>query len=117
MNEYKPTQINVERSNKRLIINWADGHTSVYPFGGLRNSCPCVFCQGGHDGMGKPMDALNYYVDTPETLEIKNIRQAGNYAIQIYWSDGHNTGIFRWEYLRDGCPVLAGVVEPVGDAS
>ena len=32
--------------------------------------------------------------------KIKDIQQVGNYAIQIHWSDGHNTGIYNWEYLK-----------------
>jgi len=33
--------------------------------------------------------------------EIKNIETVGEYAIQITWKDGHNTGIYSWEYLKD----------------
>jgi DUF971 family protein len=110
---YKPRGISVERELKRLVISWADGHTSLYPFGGLRKSCPCVFCQGGHSGMGKPMDPISFLTDTSDRLNITNISQTGNYAIQITWSDGHNSGIYRWEYLRDGCPVAAGIIDGV----
>ncbi len=31
--------------------------------------------------------------------EVKNIEVVGDYAIQITWTDGHNTGIYSWEYL------------------
>ncbi len=33
--------------------------------------------------------------------EIKNIETVGDYAIQITWRDGHNTGIYSWDYLKD----------------
>lgn len=112
MDKYKPAKIVVEKADKRLIISWKDGHTSIYPFGGLRKSCPCVFCQGGHDNMGKPMDPIVFLTDTPDKLEMINLKQSGNYAIQVFWSDGHNTGIYRWKYLRDGCPVEAGIIDP-----
>lgn len=94
------------------MIEWADGHTSKYPFGGLRKSCPCVFCQGGHNAMGKPMDPVTFLTDTSDRLHITDIRQSGLYALHITWSDGHNSGIYRWEYLRDGCPVEAGILDP-----
>ncbi len=110
--KYKPRDIIVESSEKKLLIQWGDGHTSVYPFGGLRKNCPCVFCQGGHHAMGKPMDPAKFLVDTSDRLKITNLTMSGNYAIQIQWSDGHNTGIYRFEYLRDGCPVEAGMVSP-----
>jgi len=34
-------------------------------------------------------------------VKIKNIKIVGGYAIQILWLDGHNTGIYSWEYLKD----------------
>ena len=108
---YKPNKVTVDSSKKRLLIQWEDGHASQYPFGGLRSNCPCVFCQGGHDGMGKPMDPIKFFADENENLEIKNIQVVGNYAFQVFWSDGHNSGIYRFDYLRDGCPVEAGVLE------
>jgi DUF971 family protein len=33
--------------------------------------------------------------------KIKNIETVGDYAIQITWDDGHNTGIYSWEYLSE----------------
>ncbi|MCU0407189.1 MAG: DUF971 domain-containing protein [Ignavibacteriaceae bacterium] len=38
---------------------------------------------------------------TPEMYLIKNIEVIGEYAIQITWKDGHNTGIYTYEYLMD----------------
>lgn len=115
MDKYTPTGVSVNKSAKKIFINWKDGHSSVYPFGGLRKSCPCVFCQGGHEAMGKDIDPIVFLTDTSERLDISNIKQSGNYAIQIFWSDGHNTGIYRWEYLRKGCPVEAGILPPEKD--
>lgn len=109
---YKPVDITVLKKMKELRINWADGHRSRYPYGGLRSSCPCVFCQGGHSEMGKPMDAFKFLTDTPDTLDLNNVKASGNYALHLFWNDGHTTGIYRFEYLRDGCPVEAGVLEP-----
>ena len=38
---------------------------------------------------------------TPEMYIIKNIETVGEYAIQITWKDGHNTGIYTYEYLQE----------------
>ncbi|MCC5933119.1 MAG: DUF971 domain-containing protein [Candidatus Cyclonatronum sp.] len=116
MMRYKPTDITVLSGEKELRISWKDGHTSRYPFGGLRKNCPCVFCQGGHGEMGKPMDPAQFLIDTPERLKLNNLKPSGNYALHMFWSDGHSTGIYRYEYLRDGCPVDAGILAPATDA-
>lgn len=113
---YIPKEISVYKEKKELVIGWKDGHVSRYPFGGLRSSCPCVHCQGGHSEMGKPMDAFKYLADTPESLHMTSIRASGNYALQINWNDGHSTGIYRFEYLRDGCPVEAGILDPAEES-
>jgi len=109
--KYVPKEISVISEEKELRITWGDGHESRYPYGGLRNNCPCVYCQGGHNRMGQPMDPIKFLSDTPEKLTLKNVKPSGNYALHLFWSDGHSTGIYRFEYLRDGCPVGAGVLE------
>jgi len=109
---YKPVDISVLKKEKEIQIKWKDGHFSRYPYGGLRSSCPCVHCQGGHSQMGKPMDAFKFLTDTPESLDLNNMIPSGNYALHMFWNDGHSTGIYRYEYLRDGCPVEAGIIPP-----
>ncbi|MCH8568000.1 MAG: DUF971 domain-containing protein [Balneolales bacterium] len=110
MQRYIPHDITVFASLQELRIKWADNHISIYKYGGLRNNCPCVFCQGGHGAMGKPMDPIKYLADTPDRLKLNKVKPSGNYALHLFWSDGHSTGIYRWEYLRDGCPVEAGII-------
>ncbi len=112
MSRYIPTDITVLSKEKELHIIWKDGHKSRFPFGGLRKNCPCVFCQGGHGEMGKPMDPIQFIADTPERLKLNNLKPSGNYALHMFWSDGHSTGIYRYQYLRDGCPVEAGILPP-----
>lgn len=41
-----------------------------------------------------------FYIENPPQIEITDIQQVGNHAIQITWSDGHNAGMYRWETLR-----------------
>ena len=38
---------------------------------------------------------------TPEMFLVKNIETVGEYAIQITWKDGHNTGIYTYDYLQE----------------
>ncbi len=102
--------ITVNSGLRELQITWADGHLSRYPMGGLRKACPCVFCQGGHENMGKPVDPAIFLEPSEHDRLIARIVQVGNYAIQIVWNDGHQTGIYRYERLRSMCPVENGII-------
>lgn len=109
---YHVKKMVVSSSLKELHVHWADNHDSRYPFYGLRKACPCVFCQGGHENMGQPVDPL-IFIETPaRDVSIIDIKQIGNYAIQIVWNDGHQTGIYRYEMLREACPVENGIILP-----
>lgn len=76
---------------------------STFPLYGLRKNCPCVMCRGGHDKMNK-FDRSLFFVDPPREYRIEQARQVGNHALKIDWDDGHNSGMYQWETLRDLCP-------------
>lgn len=98
------SEVLVNSAEQTLTIVWADGHRSVFPFGGLRRACPCVECVGGHANMGQPVDPAIFKQPATRTWKIVDLQEVGNYAMQIFWDDGHNTGIYRWDSLRAMCP-------------
>ncbi len=98
---HKPTNVVADRAQRVLIITWDDGREGRYPFAGLRAVCPCVLCQGGHDNMGKPADKLLLRRTQNDDLNLEAIAPVGTYAIQIRWSDGHDSGIYTWDYLYE----------------
>lgn len=99
-----PTKITADRNSRELIITWNDDHVSHLPFDGLRAVCPCVMCKGGHANMGKPANPCTVR-DTPATdLTLNGVQAVGTYAVQLDWSDGHSTGIYTWQYLRQADP-------------
>lgn len=98
-----PQKIEVSNSEQQLEIHWSDGHHSVYPLYGLRKNCPCVTCRGGHGNMDS-FDTSLFFVDPVQHYQVEDIRQVGNHAIRITWSDGHNAGMYQWETLRRLCP-------------
>lgn len=98
-----PVEIDVSNSEQQLRIEWSDSHRSVYTLYGLRKNCPCVECRGGHGRMNS-YDRSYFFVDPPRHVEVEDIRQIGNHAIRIYWNDGHSSGMYQWETLRDLCP-------------
>jgi len=104
--KHTPENITVEHSEQEMVIHWADGHTSSYNLHGLRKACPCVTCRGGHENMGKPldidMDVFEEIIDVDRRIE--KLETIGNHALKITWGDGHDTGMYRWDYLRNLCP-------------
>ena len=79
-----------------------DGHDSRYPFELLRNHCPCAVCVDEWTGKRKKLILL-----LPSDFRPLGINPVGNYAIQVSWSDGHNTGIYSFSSLRELCPCEA----------
>lgn len=98
-----PKEVEVRKSDNELFIRWQDGHESLYPLFGLRKNCPCVECRGGHGQMGS-FDKSLFRVEGTQQFYIEDLKQIGNHAIRLYWSDGHNSGMYQWETLRKLCP-------------
>jgi DUF971 family protein len=102
----KPTSITADRAQKQMTILWNDGHSSVYSFSILRAGCPCAECRGGHNNMSNTPDPSAFVANLPDSpaTRLTNVVPVGSYAISPVWEDGHDAGIFRWDYLRALCP-------------
>ena len=103
----KPKTIQISKSRRVVIIPWQDGHTSEYPFDGLRAACPCAECKGGHENMGTPPDPTVFDLKPTQTYELLGADLVGSYAVQFLWQDGHKYGLYGWDYLRGLCPCKA----------
>jgi len=100
-----PAGIAHDKTTHELKITWKDGQESVYPLDALREACPCAACRGGHEFMGEKHNPdLTLPVD--RHVELENIQIVGNYALQMWWSDGHDSGIYTWAFLRRIDPAL-----------
>ena len=100
-NKNRPVNVTADREQRILTINWNDGRESRYRFAGLRAVCPCVQCQGGHTNMGRPADKLLLEKSINDELNLVSITPVGSYAVQFVWTDGHDSGIFTWDYLHE----------------
>ena len=89
-----PTEINLHKQSRVLEITFEDGSTFNFPAEYLRVFSPSAEVQGHGPGQGKLQIGK-------EDVGIDNIVMVGNYAIQIYFDDNHNTGIYSWETLYD----------------
>ncbi len=83
----------------QLRIEWQDGHESIYPVRLLRLNCRCANCV--EELTGRPLLAEK---DVPQDVRPVKISPVGRYAVQISWTDGHDTGIHTFEHLRELCP-------------
>ena len=94
----EPNTITADVDTRLLRIEWTDGHESVYDFERLRWACPCAHCRGemGRSGRLDQIDRLE-----PQETELEDLRQVGRYAIMPIWTDGHDTGIYTYAYLRE----------------
>lgn len=100
----EPEHIAISKS-KGIEIDWKDGTHSSYPLEFLRRECPCATCTGAH---GTPPqkwepDANPLRMFTPK-LKMESVEAVGSYAIRIYWSDGHKSGIYSYDHLRKIAP-------------
>ncbi len=87
-----------------LLIEWPDGHQSRYPLVALRALCPCAACRDERD---RPGVLRILTQNAPNATRLRRVDRVGNYAISLLWGDGHNTGIYPFEFLRDRCGCLA----------
>jgi DUF971 family protein len=104
-----PLKVRVKKSEGTgLEIDWRDGHKSACSFRWLRDACPCATCHEEREAAGrkpgepkpKPQTLLAMYEESPRPVEVTPV---GKYALKFKWNDGHEAGIYSWEYLRRVC--------------
>ncbi len=89
-----PTRIVAHQQSRKLEIEFNDGALFELPYELLRVQSPSAEVRGHGPGqevlqVGKRM------------VELKSLDPVGNYAVQPHFSDGHNTGIYSWDYLYE----------------
>lgn len=90
----EPVQI-IEESDSEITIKWSDDSETHYNAAQLRRACPCAGCVNEWTGE-KMLDPAKVADDTT----FKHISIVGRYALNFHFSDGHETGIFSFNYLR-----------------
>lgn len=87
-----PTDIRIKRQENRLDIDFDDGSRFSLPAELLRVESPSAEVQG--HGEGKTILAGK------RSVAIADVEMVGNYAIRIHFDDGHDTGLYAWDYLH-----------------
>jgi DUF971 family protein len=91
----EPVQI-VEESDSEVSIKWSDDSESKYNAVQLRRACPCAGCINEWTGEKTLNDS-----SIPEDLSFRHISIVGRYALNFHFSDGHDSGIFSFKFLRE----------------
>ncbi len=94
----RPTALKKECED-RLVIDWDDGVRTAYTWQDLRKHCPCAGCREERLAPADPFRILKPSELTP--LKPVSITPVGYYAYKIVWSDGHDSGLFTIEHLRE----------------
>jgi len=84
--------------NGEIGIVWEDGHESYYPAHALRCACNCASCVEEMTGR-----ALLDPARVPRDVVARSFHPVGRYGVAIVWSDGHDTGIYSFQRLRQMC--------------
>ena len=92
---FEAKSVGPSADQKRLRIEWADGHVSEFRPRQLRLACPCAGCIEEMTGRA---------LLDPSTVEpgvwITAVSYVGRYALRFRFSDGHDTGLYTFEMLR-----------------
>jgi DUF971 family protein len=96
----EPLQI-IEDSDSSISIKWSDDTETKYTAPQLRRSCPCASCVNEWTGEKMLRDE-----SVSDDLKFDHISIVGRYALNFHFTDGHDTGIFSFVFLR-GLPAKA----------
>jgi DUF971 family protein len=81
-----------------LALAFDDGVECYLPLVTLRRACPCAACQGEPDALGRVVRPVPSIGEAG--FRLRKLETVGGYALQLYWGDGHSTGIYTYDYLR-----------------
>ena len=89
-----PTEIKLHQKSRLLEISFANGKTFKLPCEFLRVYSPSAEVRGHGPGQETLQTGK-------QQVSIEKIEPVGTYAVQLHFSDGHNTGIYSWDILYD----------------
>ena len=98
--ESTPPPARIERlpSERALLVAWQDGCERRLNLVALRGQCRCARCVDEITG-----ERIVDLEGIDPEVSISAMQLAGNYALKITWSDGHDSGLYTWPHLRELC--------------
>jgi DUF971 family protein len=88
-----PTELRLNPEKNRLTVSFEDGTSHAFSAEYLRVESPSAEVRG-HGGASKPPP-----VTGKQNVKIARLEPVGNYAVRIVFDDGHDSGLYSWDYL------------------
>jgi DUF971 family protein len=90
-----PTELRLNPDKNCLMVSFDDGARYVLSAERLRVESPSAEVRG-HGGAQKPPP-----VTGKQAVKIARLEPVGNYAVRIVFDDGHDSGLYSWDYLAE----------------
>ena len=102
MSTQQPKNLDLKK-DEGLTVEWADGRVSFYPIAYLRRHSPSADEREQRaEQATNPLHVLpSRFAESTGPITAVDAELVGRYAIRILFSDGHATGIYSWDYLRE----------------
>lgn len=94
----KPRSVELLADEGMLCVRWSDGTQSRYDLDGLRRSCPCALCREARE-QSDDLSLLSGEA-VSATAEAQRVDFVGRYGLRILWRDGHDQGIYTFDFFR-----------------
>lgn len=92
-----PTDVSISRKQGLCTLTWSDGRVSSLTLADLRRLCPCATC---NEQRANQANSLMVISGPVPSAELEAAEPVGGYAIRFRWADGHDSGIYSYQYLR-----------------
>ena len=89
-----PVRLTFRRGAGELVAAFDDGTSGAVDYVRLREESPSAEVQG-HGSGPKPVQA-----PVPSDIKVERAEPVGRYALRIFFSDGHSSGLYTWDLLR-----------------
>ncbi|MDW5376353.1 DUF971 domain-containing protein [Halomonas sp. HP20-15] len=89
-----PTRVHYHQQARELELGYADGRSYRLSAEYLRVHSPSAEVRGHGPDTAKLQTGMKF-------VGLKNITQTGRYALKLHFDDGHDTGLYSWDYLYD----------------
>jgi DUF971 family protein len=90
--------LDIQQIGEQLAIKWEDGTESYFTLETMRRHCPCASCHGEADILGNVYKGPDKPF-SPNAFKLSRLNNVGGYAVNPVWGDGHQTGIYSYDYL------------------
>ena len=99
----RPKAVNIN-DDGTISISWMDGTKTKHSMAQLRKDCPCAHCRIEREKLSQPgpiLRVIDSSTPTHQKAEIVEFSPVGRYALAFLFNDGHSTGIYTFEFLRE----------------